>query len=117
MTLISLNQSAHLINQTCLLCALFISQHQGRNMTVIQNKNINSNSKVALKNTGYLSSVTIQKMILRLIKDASISRPKLAGYLDIATLDLLKLTEDRASLNLVQKISLPVSARLTTSIK
>lgn len=80
-------------------------------MLVIQNKNINLNSRNILKNTGYLSSKTTQKMILRLIKDASISRPKLAGYLDITTLDLLKLAEDRAPLNLVQKISLPLVNR------
>ena len=80
-------------------------------MLAIQNKNINLNSRNILKNTGYLSSKTTQKMILRLIKDASISRPKLAGYLDITTLDLLKLAEDRAPLNLVQKISLPLVNR------
>lgn len=80
-------------------------------MLVIQNKNINLNSRNILKNTGYLSSKTTQKMILRLIKDASISRPKLASYLNITILDLLKLAENRAPLNLVQKISLPLVNR------
>ena len=80
-------------------------------MLAIQNKNINLNSKNVLKNTGYLNSITTQKMLLRLIKDASISRPKLAGYLNITTLDLLKLVEDRAPLDLIQRISLPLVNR------
>lgn len=80
-------------------------------MLAIQNKDINLKSRNILKNTDYLSSKTTQKMILRLIKDASISRPKLAGYLDITALDLLKLVENRAPLDLIQRISLPLVNR------
>lgn len=51
-------------------------------------------------------------MLLVFIKDASISRPKLAGYLDITTLDLLKLVEDRRRIaDLIQRIHLPLVNR------
>ena len=77
-------------------------------MIAAQNKNINLDSKNILKNTGCLSSATIQKMILRLLKDAKISKAKLAECLDITTTELLRLTETRASSELVEKISLPL---------
>ena len=80
-------------------------------MITAQNRNMSLDSKIILNNVDYLNQITIQKMIQRLLKDASISRLKLAKYLDITTLDLLKLAEDRAPLNLVKRISLPLVNR------
>lgn len=108
MTPIGLNQPAHLISQAGLLCTLIVNQYQGRNMIITQNKNTALNARTSKKIIGHLSKHTIQKMLLRLLENAKIVKPKLAECLDITTTELLRLTENRAPLELIQRISLPL---------
>ena len=71
----------------------------------------NLNSKVTTKGKCNLSPTTVQKMISRLLNDAKISKTKLTQYLGITAAELLKLIENRASSELVKKISLPLVDR------
>lgn len=68
-------------------------------------------SKIAVKSNCNLNSTTVQKMILRLLKDAKMPKSKLTECLGITALELAKLVENRASLELIKKISLPLVNR------
>lgn len=69
------------------------------------------NSKAAAKSNCNLSSTTAQKMILRLLKDAKMPKSKLIECLEVTVPELVKLTENRASLELMKRISLPLVNR------
>lgn len=68
-------------------------------------------SKIVVKSKCNLNSITVQKMILRLLKDAEMPKSKLTEYLGITMLELEKLVENRASSGLIKKISLPLVNR------
>jgi len=76
---------------------------------LIQAKNLNS--KTVTKSDCNLSSITVQRMILRLLNDAKMSKPKLTQYLGVTITELTKLSENRAPSELVKKISLPLVDR------
>lgn len=76
---------------------------------LIQAKNLNF--KTATKGNCNLSSITVQRMILRLLNDAKMSKPKLTQCLGITMTELAKLAGNKASSELVKRISLPLVDR------